>query len=81
MGVWMARQVGLAEFEGLGIVGFLKDARLEPCERPQGWMRLLGVTVEGEEVVTKCIEPDAAKRLYAVVSSYLRRWGGLTEES
>ena len=77
----MTRQVGLAEFEGLGIVGFLKDARLERCERPQGWMRLVGVTVDGEKVATKCIEPDAAKRLYAVVSSYLKRWGGLVEES
>ncbi|MCE4612017.1 MAG: hypothetical protein F7B17_08615 [Desulfurococcales archaeon] len=76
----MVRLVGLAEFEGLGIAGFLRDVKLVPCEKPQGWMKLVGATVEGEEVATKCIEPDAAKRLYAVVSSYLKRWGGLVEE-
>ncbi|BAF34836.1 hypothetical protein APE_2598a [Aeropyrum pernix K1] len=73
------RMAGFIEVEGLAINGLLRSARLEECDNPRGWYRVVAEGVDGEVLKTPCAEEDAARRFLAVVNSYLGRWGGLVE--
>ncbi|GBF09947.1 hypothetical protein apy_16720 [Aeropyrum pernix] len=74
------RRAGFIEVEGLAINGLLKIARLDECDKPQGWLKLVVESLDGEVLETPCAEPEAARRFLAVINSYLNRWGGLATE-
>ena len=67
----------IIELEGMAMVGLLRSVRLEDCDRPKGWKKLVVETVNGEVRETNCIEPDAAKRNFMVFSLYIRNWSRL----
>ncbi|MEB3851461.1 MAG: hypothetical protein LRS49_02615 [Desulfurococcales archaeon] len=70
----------IIEIEGLAMNGMLREVSLEDCERPPGWKRIVAVADDGRRMSTSCMEPDAAKRNYMVMSLYLRQWGKLVYE-
>ncbi len=75
MGGWI--NVNIIEVEGLAMNGMLEEVRVEDCEKPRGWRRIVARTKDGRLVSTNCMEPDAAKRNYMVLSLYTRKWGSL----
>ena len=65
------------EIEGLAMNGFIKEVTLDDCDKPPGWIRIKVLTTEGKTLATECMEPDAARRNYMVLSLYVRRWSSL----
>jgi len=64
----------IIEIEGMAIVGLVEDVALEDCREPEGWKRIVVVSLDGQVYETRCIEPQAAKRNFMVISSYAKRW-------
>lgn len=69
--------VNIVELEGMAMNGLVKELWVEECEKPRGWKRIVARTPDGETMSTGCMEPDAARRNYAVLSLYAKKWGGL----
>jgi hypothetical protein len=67
----------IIEIEGMAMNGLVSRVRLEECERPPGWKKIIAETSEGKTLETSCMEPDAAKRNYMVLLLYVRQWGKL----
>lgn len=64
----------LIEIEGMAMVGLIEEVTLEDCLEPEGWKKLVAVDTEGRVYETRCVEPQAAKRNFMVISTYARRW-------
>ena len=71
---------GLIEIEGLAMTGHIRGVRLEDCQNPKGWKKIVAESVEGETLETGCMEPDAAKRNFMVQTLYSRNWGKLVNQ-
>jgi len=66
------------ELEGMAMIGKVKKARMEDCEDfPEGWKRIVAELEDGSVYKTGCMEPDAAKRNFMVITLYSRKWGKL----
>ncbi|MCE4620474.1 MAG: hypothetical protein F7C33_05555 [Desulfurococcales archaeon] len=70
----------IIELEGKAHLGYLAEVRLEDCDRPEGWKRIVAVLKDGSVESTNCMEPDAAKRNYMVMVLYTRKWGSLINQ-
>jgi hypothetical protein len=64
----------LIEIESMAMVGLIDEVALEDCIEPSGWKRIVAVDREGSVYETRCLEPQAAKRNYMVLSAYTVRW-------
>ncbi|GAB6148343.1 hypothetical protein [Stetteria hydrogenophila] len=69
--------VGLIEIEGMAMNGLVESVKLEDCREPKGWKRIVAVDREGRTLASKCIEPEAARRNYMVLTLYSKKWGSL----
>ncbi len=67
----------IIELEGMAMTGLLRKVEMVECGKPPGWKKLKVETVEGEQLETNCMEPDAAKRNFMVFTLYIRNWGKL----
>ncbi len=67
----------IIELEGMAMTGQLTEVKIESCNRPPGWKKLVVKTVNGETMSTNCMEPDAAKRNFMVFTLYIRNWSKL----
>jgi len=67
-------KVNLVELEGLAMNGFLTRVEIRECSEPSGWKEIIAYTREGRMLSSGCIEGDAARRNYAVLSLYIRSW-------
>ena len=70
----------IIELEGMAMTGFLKNVKMEDCEKPPGWKKLVVSTIENETLSTNCMEPDAAKRNFMVFTLYIRNWAKLIKK-
>jgi hypothetical protein len=64
----------LIEIEGMAIAGLIEEVSVEDCSEPDGWKRIVALGRDGNVYETKCVEPQAAKRNYLVLSAYTTRW-------
>jgi hypothetical protein len=64
----------LIEIEGMAIAGLIEEISVEDCSEPDGWKRIIALGRDGNVYETKCIEPQATKRNYMVLSAYTTRW-------
>jgi len=60
------------DLEGLVFLGRLKSVNVEYCGDDKKFARVVGVTVDGEEVSTQCISIRAAGKISTVIKHYLR---------
>lgn len=67
--------VRLIEIEGMAMSGLVKNVEITDCDKPKGWKRIIVTTNDGKKLASECIEPNAAKRNYMVLSLYTRKWG------
>ena len=71
----------IIELEGMAMAGKVVKAYLEDCppneKVPSGWKRIVATLEDGTKYVTGCMEGDAAKRNYMVITLYARKWGKL----
>jgi len=67
----------IIELEGMAMTGQLVNVKMESCDRPPGWKKLIVETVDGKHMSTNCMEPDAAKRNFMVFTLYIRNWSRL----
>lgn len=67
----------IIELEGMAMTGMLTSVKMEECQRPPGWKKLVVETKDGKKLETGCMEPDAAKRNFMVFTLYVRNWGKL----
>ncbi len=66
------------ELEGMAMIGKVKRASIEECAGyPEGWKRIVAELDDGSTYTTGCMEPEAAKRNFMVITLYARRWGKL----
>jgi len=65
------------EIEGLAMNGMLRRVSLVDCERPPGWRKIVVETLDGRTLETACLEPPTAKRNYAIITLYMKRWSSL----
>ncbi len=65
----------LIEIEGRAMVGEVVKVELADCETPPGWKKLIAYTVDGDKYETGCMEEEAAKRNFMVLTLYARKWG------
>ena len=56
------RFVHVSHLEGLAAVGMIKRYWFEDCDYP-GARRVHAITIEGEHLVTKCIDERGAKKV------------------
>ena len=70
----------LIEIEGMAMTGYIRAVRLEECGRPEGWKKIIAESVDGQLLETGCMEPDAAKRNFMVLTLYARNWGKLVNQ-
>ncbi|MEM0366456.1 MAG: hypothetical protein QXO93_05640 [Acidilobaceae archaeon] len=73
--------ISIIELEGKAIIGLIVDVELEDCSNPSGWKKIIARDRNGTMYETKCIEPQAAKRNFLVISSYASRWSNLIVEN
>ncbi len=71
----------LIEIEGKVMIGEAREVRLEECERPKGWKRIVVVFEDGSVESTGCMEEDAARRNYMVFTLYKRKWGKMINKN
>ncbi len=70
----------LIELEGMAMVGMVKRVRIMDCQGVPGkvgYKKLVAELTEGGLYETGCMEPDAAKRNFMVLTLYARRWAKL----
>ena len=69
----------IIELEGMAMIGMVKKARMEPCGSgyPEGWKKIVAELTDGSVYETGCMEPDAARRNYMVLTLYIRNWSKL----
>jgi hypothetical protein len=70
----------IIELEGKAQLGMVSEVRLEDCDFPEGWKRIVAELKDGSIESTGCMEPDAAKRNYMVMVLYTRKWGSLINQ-
>ncbi|MDP8002736.1 MAG: hypothetical protein ACP5I6_07935 [Caldisphaera sp.] len=66
--------LNVIEIEGLAMNGLIKSFNIVQCNKPKEYQKVHIITVEGKELETACIEPDAAQRLVMVMNLYIRNW-------
>jgi len=70
----------LIELEGLAMAGKVRKVYIEECDDSfpiREWRRIRAELEDGSTYLTGCMEPDAAKRNFMVLTLYARRWGKL----
>lgn len=72
-----ARKVHYLDILGLAINGLLKTARMESCTSKESKIqksKIVGITNQGEELETECIEYHRIVRTWIIMKHY-EKWG------